>query len=140
MSTETLSCHLEALETRLDLCRSLARQAGKLLRAKRVRPEARNYVEMLLDELNPIQSEREELARALRVVDAAQRAAELARAFRDFPLIREDIPSDQRKAPRLAGTEREGNSDAKTVAPAVESVNELALGDAAQRQEVRDAH
>lgn len=46
----------------------------------------------------------------------------------------------KRKAPRLAGTGREGNSDAQTVAPAVESVNGLALGDAAQRQEVRDAH
>lgn len=46
----------------------------------------------------------------------------------------------KRKAPRLAGTEREENSDAQTVAPAVGSVNGLALGDAAQRQEVRDAH
>lgn len=135
MSTEALSCHLEALEARLDLCRSLARQAGKLLRAKRVRPEARNYVEMLLDELSPIQSEREELARALRVVDAVQHAEKVARIFRAFPQ-----PSDQRKAPRLAGTEREENFDAQSVAMEGVPVNGQTPCDAAQRQEVRDAH
>lgn len=42
----------------------------------------------------------------------------------------------KRKAPRLAGTEREENFDAQTVALVVVPVNGQTLGEAAQRREV----
>lgn len=45
----------------------------------------------------------------------------------------------QRKAPRLAGTERKENFDVQSVAPAGVPVNGQTPCDAAQRQEERDA-
>lgn len=140
MNTEALSHHLEALELSLALTRYFVKQAGRLLRAKRIRPEARVYVETALNELKSVRHEGEELAHALQEMDAALHAAKLARVI---PLPARSLrrrPPAKRKAPRLAGTGREENFDAQTVASARMSVNGLNLGDAAQRQEVGDAH
>lgn len=140
MNTEPLSRHLEALELSLAMTRYFVKQAGRLLRAKRTQPEARAYVELVLDELKSVHHDGEELARALQEMDAALHAAELARVFPDPARSVRRRPPAKRKAPRLAGTEREENFDVQSVAPAGVPVNGQTPCDAAQRQEVRDAH
>lgn len=140
MNTEALYRSVEALELSLSLARSLAKDGGRLLRAKRFRPESRAYVEEALHELKTVHRAGEEVARALADMDAVLREAELARVF-ELPVCELCLrPYEKRKAHRLAGTGREENFDTQTVAPAAMPVNAPTPGDAARRQEVGDAH
>ena len=140
MNTEALSRHLEALELGLALTRSFVKHAGRLLRARRIQPEARAYVEMVLDELKSVQRNGDELARALHDMDAAPHGIALTRVFPQPAHSLRHRPPAKQKAPRLAGTERKENFDVQSLARAGVPVNGQTPCDAAQRQEVRDAH
>lgn len=140
MNTDTLLRHLESLESGLALTRYFVKQAGRLLRAKRIRPEARVYVETALNELKSVHHDGEGLARALQEVDAALHAAKSARVVPHPARSLRCRPPAKRKALRLAGTEREENFNVQSVARAGVPVNGQTLSEAAQRQEVRDAH
>lgn len=140
MNPDTLIRHLDALELSLAMSRYFVKQAGRLLRVKRNYPEVRAHIELALDELKSVHSNGDELERALRDMDAALLDAKLAHVIPHPARSLRRRPPANRKAPRLAGTEREENFDAQSVAMEGVPVNGQTPCDAAQRQEVRDAH